>query len=296
MDNAPLIAVDVGNSRMKLALFIPRCAQPACRAIDSLGGSAEPRANRRSASSGAAASLPEPWRTCSLDDANPDWETLDRLRSAAVGESPRWRIASVNRPAAGRLIERLRSAYPGDAITLLSAADVPLPVRVPRPDMVGIDRLLDALAAAALRAPGSAAVVVDVGSAVTVDLLDTEGAFCGGAIFPGLGMAAKALHQFTDLLPLIEPQEFAEAPPAYGADTLAAMRAGLYWSIVGAVRELAQRVGAETNGPTQVFITGGSAASLAQSLGPNAVYVPHLTLAGIALTEREQSEWADPGR
>ncbi len=289
MNSVPLIAVDVGNSRMKLALFVPSCDRPTGQAMLGSGANREPAANRKSASSGERMSLPEPWRTCTLDDANPDWEALDQLRSAAVGALPRWRIASVNRPAAGRLIERLRAEHPGDAITLLSAADVPLPVRVPRPDMVGIDRLLDALAANALRTPGRAAVVVDVGSAVTVDLLDEDGAFRGGAIFPGLGMSAKALHQFTDLLPLIEPEEFVEAPPPFGADTAAAMRAGLYWSIVGAVRELAGRIGAESKQPGQVFITGGSAAALAQSLGPNAVYAPHLTLAGIALTDRAEN-------
>ncbi len=281
MDREPLIAVDVGNSRMKLALFPPseRTVGRQSNALPAFEGTER---------SDTMLPLPEPWRTCSLDDANPNWETLEELRSAAAGESPRWLIASVNRPAAGRLIERLRSEHPGDAITLLSAADVPLAVRVPRPDMVGIDRLLDALAANALRIPGRSAVVVDVGSAVTVDLLDEEGAFRGGAIFPGLGMAAKALHQFTDLLPLIEPEEFVEPPPPYGTDTAAAMRAGLYWSIVGAVRELAEQVGAESQRPAQVFITGGSAAALAQSLGPHACYVPHLTLAGIALTDRAE--------
>lgn len=283
MDSVPLIAVDVGNSRIKLALFPPN---------DRAEGSQSdgPPATEGAKRSSAIPPLPEPWQTCSLDDENPDWETLEALRSAAGEESLRWSIASVNRPATGRLIERLRSEHPGDAITLLSAADVPLAVRVPRPDMVGIDRLLDALAANALRIPDGAAVVVDVGSAVTVDLLDDEGAFRGGAIFPGLGMSARALHQFTDLLPLLEPEEFAEAPPPYGTDTAAAMRAGLYWSIVGAVRELAHRVGAESKRPVQVFITGGSAAALAQSLGPNTVYVPHLTLAGIALTARRRSD------
>lgn len=290
MDNAPLIAVDVGNSRMKLALF-DALSDPSAICPSQL-----PHAPVGPESLRAESQLPEPQRTCTLDDANPDWQTLEQLCSAAAAGPMRWRIASVNRPAAGRLIEWLRSHRPGDAITLLSADDVPLPVRVPRPDMVGIDRLLDALAADTLRRPGGAAVVVDVGSAVTVDLLDEEGAFRGGAIFPGLGMSAKALHQFTDLLPMIEPEEFAEAPSPCGVDTSSAMRAGLYWSIVGAVRELAQRVGAESKQPVQLFITGGSAAALAQSLGPNALYVPHLTLAGIALTDRPTNACAGQGR
>jgi len=165
----------------------------------------------------------------------------------------------------------------------VAAADLPLTVRLPRPDMVGIDRLLDALAANRLRQPGRAAVVVDVGSAITVDLVGEDGAFLGGAILPGIGMAARAMHEFTDLLPLIEMSELAAPPPPLGTATVPAIKSGLFWGAVGAIRELVGRLGEGLTQPPHVFLSGGAGPAVADLLGPDARCVPHLTLAGIAL-------------
>jgi type III pantothenate kinase len=164
---------------------------------------------------------------------------------------------------------------------MLTSGDLPLVIKLPRPDMVGVDRLLDAFAANQLRSPGRPAVVVDVGSAITVDLLDAEGAFLGGAILPGISMSARALHEFTDLLPLIDMAELAEPPPALGKATAAAMRSGLYWGAIGGVRQLVEQLTGD--GSAEVFLTGGAGTVVAKLLGQSAHYVPHLTLAGIAL-------------
>ena len=166
---------------------------------------------------------------------------------------------------------------------LLTSGDLPLTVKLPRPDMVGVDRLLDGLAANRLRTPGRPAVVVDVGLAITVDLLDADGAFLGGAILPGIAMSARALHEFTDLLPQIDMAELAEPPPALGTATVAAMRSGLFWGAVGAVRQLVEQL--TGNSDAEVFLTGGAGPVVAQLMGTAARYVPHLTLAGIALAD-----------
>ncbi|RMF89255.1 MAG: type III pantothenate kinase, partial [Planctomycetota bacterium] len=133
------------------------------------------------------------------DSADVLGEWLAELDSAVS-----WYIGSVNRPATTRLLEWQRTHRPQDRVVLLTYEDVPLDVRVPDPDMVGIDRLLDAAAADRLRREGSPAVVVDLGTAITVDLVSADGGFLGGAILPGLAMAARALHDYTDLLPLID--------------------------------------------------------------------------------------------
>ena len=165
---------------------------------------------------------------------------------------------------------------------LLTSGDLPLVVKLPRPDMVGVDRLLDALAANRLRTPGRPAVVVDVGSAITVDLVDADGAFLGGAILPGIAMSARALHEFTDLLPQIDMAELAEPPPALGTATVAAMRSGLFWGAVGAVRQLVEQLTGRPATPRS-FSPAVRARSSRSSMGTAAQYVPHLTLAGIAL-------------
>jgi len=152
--------------------------------------------------------------------------------------------------------------------------------------MVGIDRLLDAVAANYLRSPDNPAVVVDVGSAITVNLISRGGAFLGGAIMPGIGMSARALHAFTDLLPLIDVTELADPPPPLGTATVPAMKSGLFWGAIGAVGELIRRLGAEVQGQLEVFLTGGASPVVAELLGDKARCVPNLTLSGIALAAK----------
>jgi type III pantothenate kinase len=252
----PLLAVDVGNARMKIGLF------------DTSIGNA----------------LPEPIRTLPLDGDAPEFDSIGAWLDDLAGEKLPWYLASVNRAGASRLIDWLRGHRPDDAVTLLSAGDLPLVVRLDRPDMVGIDRLVDAVAVNRLREPGRAAVIVDVGTAITVDLVSTDGAFLGGSILPGLEMSARALHEFTDLLPLVDVSELSERPPALGTETEEAMRSGLFWGTVGAIRQLIEQLGRKAGNHPQVFLTGGAGAAVAELLGPDALYVTHLTLAGIALS------------
>jgi type III pantothenate kinase len=265
----PFVAVDIGNTRLKLGLF----------------SSAE-------LESGTA--LPEPAGTLSV--------SADRLDEIAAWLAPHsvadiaWYIGSVQRSFTTELIDWLRRQQAG-RITLLCSGDLPLRVDLPRPDMVGIDRLLAAVGVNALRGPQRPAVIVDLGTAMTVDLISADGAFQGGAILPGIAMSARALHEFTDLLPLIEMAELHEAPAEVGKDTVAAMRSGLFWGTIGAARELIARMaasstpaaassrGAKTTDPLpQIFLTGGAAASVAMLLAADAQYVADLTLGGIALT------------
>ncbi len=165
-------------------------------------------------------------------------------------------------------------------------ADIPLAARVDEPDKVGLDRLANALAADRLRSADRGAIVVDLGSAITVDVVSRDGAFLGGAILPGIAMAARALHEFTDLLPLEPMSELAQPPAPLGKTTSACLQSGLYWGAIGGVRELIARLSADAGKP-HLFVTGGAgaaAAGLLTGAGESpAVLVPHLTLAGIAL-------------
>jgi type III pantothenate kinase len=262
----PFLAVDIGNARIKVGLF-----------RETLG-------NR----------LPEPERILPLDGERPPFEQIEgwlqeflSASSASSADALPWFIASVNRPSTTRLIDWLGEHRPEDRVTLLSAADLPIEVRLARPDMVGVDRLIDAVAVNRMREPNAPAVIVDVGSAITVDLVSAEGAFLGGSILPGLAMSARALHEFTDLLPLVETADLQEPPPVLGEGTEEAIRSGLFWGAVGAIRQLAEELGRPTNSQPQIFLTGGAGVAVADLLGSNARHIPHLTLAGIALSISE---------
>jgi type III pantothenate kinase len=252
---APLIAVDVGNSRVKLGRF-----------------------DDVRASHGR---LPTPAAT--LDLAEPaQFDRISAWLASRPADDFRWYIGSVQRAVSSTLIDWLRE-HGARQITLLASFDLPLRVSLPRPDMVGIDRLLGAVAVNHIRNSNSPAIVVDLGTAITVDLVEVDGAFAGGAILPGIGLSARALHEFTDLLPQLDMHALAEPPSALGTDTIAAMRAGIYWGAVGGVRQLIELLGRQLAGAPQVFLTGGAAPAVAHLIAADAGYQAHLVLSGIAL-------------
>jgi type III pantothenate kinase len=143
-----------------------------------------------------------------------------------------------------------------DAPARLYRVDVPagLEIRVEKPERVGDDRLANALAAHA-RARG-AAVVVDLGTAMTVDAVSKDGAFLGGAIFPGANTGGDALAKRTALLPRVELEGTLTLP---GNNTEQAVRAGLLYGAAGAVDRLIERTWDALGGETSVIGTGGEA-------------------------------------
>jgi type III pantothenate kinase len=258
-----LIAVDIGNTRIKLGLFAARAE---------------------------ANGLPTPSRTLVVPTLIWDEASAQNwLRD--VPSDTAWWIASVNRAALSRLttwIQQNRAGTP--KIRRLKWNDLPITAAVEFPDKVGIDRLAGAVAANRLRDPVRPAIVIGVGSAITVDLVGADGVFRGGAILPGIGMSARALDEFTDLLPRSPLEELTGPPPALGTSTLSAIHSGLYWGAVGAMRELVARLSqtlSDENVWPEVFLTGGAAASVAATLDPATRFVEHLVLAGIALAKPE---------
>lgn len=260
MERVLLVAVDIGNSRIKCGLFYPEGWQ------------------RKS---------PEVNCVFSAALCDPAWRDFAGSMTAAIAEETHvvWWIASVNRPATTDFLEILRTGRPEDEVVLVSSSDLPLEVALPHPDRVGIDRLAAAVGANTLRDPSRPAIVVGVGTAVTVNAISKEGVFLGGAISCGAAMSARALHEFTDLLPLI-PTEFATAPDAVGKETTSAMAAGIFWGLVGTVRELVKRQSAILQGRPEVFLTGGGAKPLVGHLGEDVRFVENLTLIGIAAAAR----------
>lgn len=274
---ANLIAVDVGNSRVKYGLFLAAgpCAAP--------GGGDAPTLPI------APGPLREPDETLTAD-APPTGDAAARLREWLAGHlgdaGARGAVASVNGPAAGSVLDVLRATLgPAAEVRMLASAELPIELRVEAPQRVGIDRVVAAIAANRLRAPGRPAIVVDLGTAITVDLISGDGAFEGGAILPGIGLAARALHEQTHALPLSSMRELEDSHDAVGKSTEAAIRAGLFWGAVGGVREVIARQRDRLTQPPQVFLTGGAAPSVARLIAtPDCPvrFVPHLVLSGIA--------------
>ncbi|CAN5763527.1 hypothetical protein BH11PLA1_BH11PLA1_03770 [soil metagenome] len=165
---------------------------------------------------------------------------------------------------------------PGGALTL------PIPMRLDLevPITVGVDRVLCALAAQ--KKGGEAAVVIDAGTAVTVDFVDAFGVFQGGVIAPGMGMMLKALAAGTDALPEVEPTGALEEG-VLGKTTRAAMRLGVLNAVRGLVHLQIDRC-AEMNGAyPRVIATGGDAALLFENDQLVEHIIPDLILMGMQL-------------
>lgn len=163
----------------------------------------------------------------------------------------------------------------------ITHAHLPIELAVAEPQRVGIDRVAGAAAAAVLRQPGRAAIVVDCGTATTVDMVGADGRFLGGAILPGPALLARALAEGTSRLPEVAALDH-ELPPAMpGRSTQEAIAAGIGWGMRGAVARLVAEARAG-GGDAELFLTGGSRGVVRDAL-PGAVEVPDLVLAGIGL-------------
>jgi type III pantothenate kinase len=179
----------------------------------------------------------------------PDPETLERL---LAGGSDAIAVVSVV-PAWTDAIARAATRA-GRSIVVATHETIPLPARVASPSSVGADRLLGAWAAREL--VGAPCIVVDVGTATTIDVVDAEGRFVGGAILPGPALAMRSLARGTALLPPV-PLE----PPdhAVGRDTIEAIASGVVLGHREAIGGLVGRMAQELGGRPTVVLTGGDA-------------------------------------
>ncbi len=198
-------------------------------------------------------------------------------------------VASSVVPSVSTALEALTA---GRGIPLLDASivTVPIEVRVERPAEVGPDRLVNAFAA--VRLHGAPAIVVDFGTATTLDVVAPDGAYVGGAIAPGLEIGLEALAARTARLPRVELRE---PPTVIGRDTAAAMQAGTifgYQALASGLlartrAELAAETGADPASIVAILTGGLSAAPWARGVDGVDVVDPDLTLRGLLRLDAE---------
>ena len=213
----PEFVADIGNSRIK-------CGECLC---ESLGRTA----------------------VLSLDDPA-DW--VRQIDSWITTSESAWTLAGSNPDARDRLAIWLKSR--GQHVHLIEAAcQIPIQVDVAEPDKVGIDRLLNALA---VRRPGQVTIIINAGSAVTVDLVDAAGTFRGGAIMPGYRLMARALNDYTASLPLLEG--FAGEIGLPARDTVTAMMAGISHAVHGGIERMVRELNVKFT-DARIVLAGGDA-------------------------------------
>ncbi|GIW79075.1 MAG: hypothetical protein KatS3mg105_0882 [Gemmatales bacterium] len=223
-------------------------------------------------------------------DPNDDnaWER--QCRHWQLPETANWAVSGVHPERVQRLVDWLKRR--GQRVRVLDSLELPLQVDLDHPEWVGIDRLLNGVAANHRRHPDNPAVVIDAGSAVTVDWIDANGAFAGGIIFPGIRLMADTLHRATALLPPVQIDATPIEVPA--KSTPDAMRVGVVHAVAGgtimATKRLlaaAKKKGIQTAEQCHIFVTGGDASLLApylsEDLAGTCVW-PEMTLEGARLS------------
>ncbi len=258
------LAVDVGNSRVKFALFQYEEQANASRALP-----------RCLAAWTVALDQPLPWQDLHL--------AVEQLTSGVRGV-----IAGSNQRGVDRVVAAWPETLSRKPCLVRSSEGFPLEILVDQPRRVGLDRLLNAVAAPIVTGGQKSAVIVDCGTATTVDLVRADGAFLGGAIMPGFALSSQALHHYTEVLPLVSIEEIVNVQPeisghpAVGKNTREAIMSGIFWGQIGAIRELVTRLGESMGDDPQLLLSGGGSRLLLPHL-TTATHYPYLALQGLVI-------------
>ena len=191
-------------------------------------------------------------------------------------------------PGASRLLARVfeQHRFARSVFQLTPDKRLGVPLSYPKPEEIGQDRLANAAGAHAFC--GAPVIVIDLGTAVTFDILTRSRGYEGGIIAPGLDVMRRYLHEQTALLPLLD--DSLELPGVIGRSTVEAMRIGTVIGLGGMIQALLDAVLAEMarrgESIPRVLATGGTAALLEKTLRQPFTVVPDLTLRGLAAAWR----------
>ncbi|MDO9525923.1 MAG: type III pantothenate kinase [Gemmobacter sp.] len=162
---------------------------------------------------------------------------------------------------------------------------LPHPPRVDQGTNVGPDRLVNT--AGAFDRHGGDLIVVDFGTATTFDVVDSDGAYIGGVIAPGVNLSLEALHAAAAALPHVD---IARPAKVIGTNTVACTQAGVYWGYIGLVEGIVRQIRAERARPMKVVATGGLAPLFEQGTDVFDTVEDDLTMHGLVLIHRHNME------
>lgn len=212
------------------------------------------------------------------DIGNAQW--LDFLGGCPV--ETQWFLASVNQSSLDCVVQWLDSQTIPPQKTILNHQHISLDFSAVDVEQVGVDRLLSALGAMIASENSFPLVVVDIGTAVTIDAVTADGAFLGGVIMPGIYLSSIALANYTDRLPEVDVNisNLAGLPQPIGTCTEDAITGGLVWGLIGAIEAIVKQQ-QKILGPGAHLFVDGADTGLVSKLPFDVSTMDHLCLRGI---------------
>lgn len=247
-----LLAIDVGNTNMVFGLYQG----------EKLCGSFRISTNAVSTSDEIGMQILQYYHFMSCDPAQ---------TTAVI-------IASVVPPAMYSLVNAIRKYLRLHPLQVGQDVDPGMANKYLNPGEVGVDRLVNGVSAVSKY--GKPLIIVDIGTAITFDAIDQEGAYLGGAIFPGIKVAMEALFMKASKLPRVD---IAQTDHAIGRTTVESMQSGAVRGYVGALTGIIEDMKRELKGEARVVATGGMGRMMAQYCKLIDEVAPNLTLEGLRM-------------
>lgn len=194
-------------------------------------------------------------------------------------------ISSVLPPLTPIFQEMSRKLFSTRALVVGPGLKTGMPILYQNPSEVGADRVVAGVAA--YHKFGGPCIVVDFGTATTFDVVSAGGEYLGGAIAPGIQIAAEALYLRAAKLPHVEIKKPSQV---IGRNTVSSIQAGLYFGYVGLISNIIEKIRQELKQEPQVISTGGYTSKIAREIKTISRHEPFLVLEGLRIIyERNRS-------
>jgi len=204
------------------------------------------------------------------------------IKSSLLDESKNILVASVNPDMESVFYQSLAKKHKKKTLKIGREIELRMPILVENPQTVGIDRLLNVLAA--YRRTRTSTIVIDFGTAITIDIVSKDGEFLGGLILPGIRTSAYALNKQTALLPEVDIKKPAKI---IGKNSEDAIKAGIYFGTVGSLIYIIKELSRIYGNLEYTIATGGDAETFKKDIPEIDKFIPCLTLEGIRLAFKE---------
>lgn len=259
-----LLVVNVNNTNTMLGLFRPAHEQPGV----------PPRFEQMVAH----------WRVATVRSNTADeygmlFRNLFAIQNVNIAEVKAVVVSSVVPPLDSTLRDAVERYFQTKPIFVEPGVKTGMPVLVDNPAEVGADRIVNGVAA--FERYGGPCIVVDIGTAITFDVISERGEYLGGAIAPGVGISAEALVQRTARLPKVDLRRPARV---IGTNTVTHIQSGLFYGFIGLVDGLLERIIDEMGGTKpKIISTGGLATMIASGSRYIGIVDELLTLDGMRI-------------